>query len=55
MRRMRRLGCREFKNRVRKYLRAVRGGQSLLITDRGKLVAKVSPPEETSRQFLRTR
>jgi prevent-host-death family protein len=42
---MQRIGSREFKNRMGRYLSAVRAGQSLLITDRGKLVAKVSPPE----------
>jgi len=43
---MERVGSREFKNRLGRYLRAVRKGQSLLITDRGQPVAKVSPPDE---------
>jgi prevent-host-death family protein len=43
---MRKVGSREFKNRLGRYLSAVRRGQSLLITDRGQPVAKVSPPEE---------
>ena len=32
---MRKVGSREFKNRMGRYLSAVRNGQSLLITDRG--------------------
>ncbi len=42
---MRKVGSREFKNRLGRYLSAVRRGQSLLITDRGKPVARVSPPD----------
>ncbi len=42
---MRRIGSREFKNRMGRYLSAVRNGQSLLITDRGHPVAKLSPPD----------
>jgi prevent-host-death family protein len=42
---MQRVGSREFKNRLGRYLLAVRKGQTLLITDRGKPVAKVSPPD----------
>lgn len=43
---MRKVGSREFKNRMGRYLRAVRKGQSLVITDRGQPVAKVSPPDQ---------
>ena len=42
---MRRIGSRELKNRLGAYLQEVRQGQSLLITDRGKPVAKLSPPD----------
>jgi prevent-host-death family protein len=42
---MRKVGSREFKNRMGRYLSAVKRGQSILITDRGQPVAKVSPPE----------
>lgn len=42
---MQKVGSREFKNRLGRYLLAVRKGQTLLITDRGKPVAKVSPPD----------
>ena len=43
---MRKVGSREFKNRMGQYLLAVRKGQTLLVTDRGKPVAKVSPPDQ---------
>ena len=51
---MRKIGSRELKNRLGAYLRAVRQGQSLLITDRGKPVAKLCPPdeEETSSETM---
>jgi prevent-host-death family protein len=42
---MRKVGSREFKNRLGQYLAAVRKGQTLLITDRGQPVAKLSPPD----------
>jgi prevent-host-death family protein len=43
---MQKVGSREFKNRMGRYLREVRRGRSLVITDRGKPVAKVVPPDE---------
>jgi prevent-host-death family protein len=44
---MQKVGSREFKNRMGRYLREVRRGRSLVITDRGKPVAKIVPPDET--------
>jgi prevent-host-death family protein len=40
---MRKVGSRELKNRLGRYLHAVRKGESLLVTDRGKAVAQISP------------
>ncbi len=40
---MRKVGSREFKNHIGRYMRAVRGGQTLLITIRGKVAARISP------------
>ena len=40
---MKTVGVRELKNRLSEYLRAVRGGESLLVTDRGEVVAALSP------------
>jgi len=45
---MQRIGSRELKNRLGRYLRAVRKGQTLIITDRGKPVAKLAPANETA-------
>ena len=41
------VGSRELKNRLGRYLLAVRQGQTLIITDRGKPVARLTPTEET--------
>ena len=43
---MRKVGSREFKNRMGRYLQEVRRGQSLVITYRGQPVAKIVPPDE---------
>lgn len=43
---MQRVGSRELKNRLGRYLQMVRRGKTLIITDRGKPVAKVSPPDD---------
>lgn len=40
---MRKVGTRELKNRLSQYLRQVRRGRSLVITDRGKPVAQLTP------------
>jgi prevent-host-death family protein len=44
---MQRVGSREFKNRMGRYMRAVRKGQTLFLTARGKVVARVSPEEDS--------
>ena len=44
---MRKVGSREFKNHMGKYMRAVRNGQTLLLTIRGKVVARISPVRVT--------
>jgi prevent-host-death family protein len=44
---MRKVSSREFKNRMGRYMRAVRKGQSLILTDRGKVVARVSPEQDS--------
>lgn len=41
---MRAVGIRELKNRLSEYLRAVRGGERVLVTDRGRVVAELGPP-----------
>ena len=41
---MRAVGIREVKNRLSEFLRLVREGETVLITDRGKVVAQILPP-----------
>jgi antitoxin (DNA-binding transcriptional repressor) of toxin-antitoxin stability system len=42
---MKTVGIRELKNRFSEYLRKVRSGESVLVTDRGEVVAEFSPPD----------
>ncbi|MBN1960479.1 MAG: type II toxin-antitoxin system Phd/YefM family antitoxin [Deltaproteobacteria bacterium] len=41
---MRAAGIREVKNRLSEFLRLVRNGESVLITDHERVVAQLSPP-----------
>jgi antitoxin (DNA-binding transcriptional repressor) of toxin-antitoxin stability system len=41
---MRTVGLRELKNRLSAYVREVRQGEELLVTDRGEVVAELRPP-----------
>jgi prevent-host-death family protein len=39
------VGSRELKNRLGRYLGLVRKGETIIVTDRGKPVARLLPPE----------
>lgn len=41
---MKTVGVRELKNRLSEYLRHVRAGGGVLVTDRGEVVAEIGPP-----------
>jgi antitoxin (DNA-binding transcriptional repressor) of toxin-antitoxin stability system len=41
---MKAVGVRELKNRLSAYLREVRGGEEILVTDRGEVVATLRSP-----------
>ena len=41
---MKTVGIRELKNQLSEYLRRVRSGESVLVTDRGEVIAEFSPP-----------
>lgn len=41
---MKTVGVRELKNRLSEYLRQAKAGDSVLVTDRGQVVAELSPP-----------
>jgi prevent-host-death family protein len=45
---MRTVGSRELKNRLGRYLGLVGKGETIVVTDRGKPVARLSPPEPES-------
>jgi prevent-host-death family protein len=45
---MRTVGIRELKNSLSEYLRRVRSGESVLVTDRGEIVAELTPPGRDS-------
>jgi prevent-host-death family protein len=42
---MKTVGSRELKNRLGRYLGLVGKGETIIVTDRGKPVARLSPPE----------
>lgn len=46
---MTKVGSRELKNRLGKYLARVGRGETILVTDRGRPVAKLVPMEEGAR------
>ncbi len=41
---MKSVGLRELKNRLSEYVRQVRSGEDVLVTDRGEVVAELNPP-----------
>lgn len=47
---MKTVGVRDLKNRLSAYLRDVRAGRTVAITDRGRVVAELTPPRNNGRQ-----
>jgi len=45
---MKSVGLRELKNRLSEYVREVRSGEAVLVTDRGEVVAELTPPGQGS-------
>lgn len=45
---MRAIGIRELKNKLSHYIRLVEAGESVLVTDRGTVVAELRPPGPTT-------
>lgn len=45
---MRAVGIRELKNKLSHYVRLVDAGESVLVTDRGRVVAELRPPGSTT-------
>ena len=49
---MKEVGLRELKNRLSEYVRVVRAGEHVQITDRGEVVAELIPPAPANRRDL---
>jgi prevent-host-death family protein len=49
-----RVGIRELKNKLSDYLRRIKTGETVIITDRGKPIAKIVPIQPTVDDRLRT-
>ncbi len=47
---MKTVGLRELKNRLAEYVRDVRSGEGVLVTDRGDVVAELLPPGQATAQ-----
>ena len=45
---MKKAGLRDLKNRLSAYIRLVRRGHTVLVTDRGQVVAELRPPGVTA-------
>jgi prevent-host-death family protein len=50
---MRKVGLRELKNRLSHYVRRVRAGHEIQVTDRGEVVAELLPPRASARADAR--
>ena len=46
------VGTKELKNRLSHYLRIVRGGEAVLVTDRGAVVAELRPAPSRAMQHV---
>ncbi len=49
---MRAVGLKTLKNRLSEYIRLVAGGETVLVTDRDRVVAEIAPPREGRSSFL---
>jgi antitoxin (DNA-binding transcriptional repressor) of toxin-antitoxin stability system len=50
---MRAVGLKILKNRLSEYVRLAAGGETILVTDRDKVVAELVPPHEARDPMLR--
>ena len=48
------VGVRDLKARLSEYLRRVRSGQTIVITDHGQVVARILPAEQSLEERLRS-
>jgi prevent-host-death family protein len=47
---MKSVGIRDLKNRLSEYVREIRSGEAVLVTDRGEVVAELIPPGQGTDQ-----
>ncbi len=45
---MQTVGIKNLKNKLSEYIRAAAAGETVLVTDRGRVVAEIVPPREAS-------
>src|SRR5437588_5273723 len=45
---MRKVGIKALKNDLSKYIRAAATGETVLVTDRGQVVAEIAPPQASA-------
>ncbi|KAB2848808.1 MAG: type II toxin-antitoxin system prevent-host-death family antitoxin [Hyphomicrobiaceae bacterium] len=51
---MRTVGIKTLKNELSRYIRAAEAGERILVTDRGRVVAEITPPTPTASAEPRT-
>ena len=49
---MRSVGIKVLNNRLSEYIRLAAGGETVLVTDRDRVVAEIGPPREARSPFL---
>ena len=49
---MRSVGIKTLNNRLSEYIRLAASGETVLVTDRDRVVAEIGPPKETRSPFL---
>ncbi len=49
---MRSVGIKALNNRLSEYIRLAASGETVLVTDRDRVVAEIGPPKETRSPFL---
>ena len=49
---MRSVGIKALNNRLSEYIRLAAAGETVLVTDRDRVVAEIGPPKETRSPFL---
>ena len=49
---MRSIGIKALNSRLSEYVRLAAGGETVLVTDRGRVVAEIGPPQETRSPVL---